>query len=285
VLRQFKFPLILLFSLCCFTLPLKAQNKKAIINRWLIDGLQYHKQDTTLSSLISYYAEKQIGIPYKAGLLDKPKKEKLVVSLKGSDCVIYVEMSMAMALTTLEGDTAYKNFTNNLKALRYRNDKINGYFSRLNYFSDWLLTNQKKGLINIISQHWSDTVPMDSIYYMSTHASQYPHLAHNDSLLHLIKLKEQQLSHDGLRYLPKARIPLYIRKINTGDIIGFVTKVKGLDVSHTAIAYRDGDFLTFFHANPKRGISTEPLGLLPYIYGRRSLKGIIVARLKDLSPS
>jgi hypothetical protein len=128
-------------------------------------------------------------------------------------------------------------------------------------------------------------VPMDSIYYMSHHRYQYPRLAHNDSLLDLIKQKEQQLSHDHLEYLPKNKIPLYIRKINTGDIVAFVTTVKGLDVSHTAIAYRKGDFLTFFHANPKHGITIEPLGLLPYIYSRKTVKGIIVARLKDLFPS
>ncbi|HKJ47229.1 MAG TPA: N-acetylmuramoyl-L-alanine amidase-like domain-containing protein [Balneolales bacterium] len=266
-------------------LPVKAQNKRFIISNWLKDGIEHYKHDSTLSDLISFYAEKQFGIPYKAGLLDKPKKEKLVITLKGSDCVIYVETSMALALTTLERDTSYNTFANNLKLLRYRNGHIHGYFSRLNYFSDWLLTNQKKGLVSIVSQHWPDSVPMDSVYYMSHHRYQYPGLAHNDSLLDLIKHKERQLSQDSLKYLPKNKIPLYIRKINTGDILAFVTTVKGLDVSHTAIAYRKGDFLTFFHANPKHGITTEPLGLLPYIYSRKTVKGIIVARLKDLSPS
>ena len=268
-------------------LPLFAQNKDnsiptdSTITRWLKNGLNLEHKDSVTSDLITYFARKQIGIPYEANMLDKSPIEKLVVDLSGEDCVIYVENTMALALTALEHDSTVSQFSRNLEFLRYRDGKLRGYGSRLHYFSDWLLDNQKRGNISVISQKWSDTAPMDSIYFMSTHRKAYPQLLHSDSLYNLIKWRERVLSSDSLRYLPKLFLPRYASKIQSGDIIAFVTTVPGLDVSHTAIALRSGDFLTFIHANPKHGVIIEPLGLLPYVLGRKTVKGVIIARLRD----
>ncbi|HKI46898.1 MAG TPA: N-acetylmuramoyl-L-alanine amidase-like domain-containing protein [Balneolales bacterium] len=251
------------------------------INRWLHQSLQKEQEDTTMSDLITFFARKQIGIPYEANMLDKSPIEKLVVDLTGEDCVIYVENTMALTLTALEHDSTISRFSQNLEHLRYRDGKLNGYASRLNYFSDWLLNNQKRGNITILSQKWPGTAKMDSIYFMSTHRYDYPQLIHSDSLFRLIKKRESYLSHDGLRYLPKMFLPRYVSKIHSGDIIAFVTTVAGLDVSHTAIALRSGNFLTFIHANPKHGVIIEPLGLLPYVLGRKTIKGVIIARLRS----
>ena len=250
------------------------------INRWLHEGLKKELIDTTTSNLITFFARKQIGIPYEANMLDKSPTEKLVVDLSGEDCVIYVENTMALTMTALEHDSTVSKFAQNLEHLRYRNGKMEGYASRLNYFSDWLLDNQKRGNISIISQKWPNTARMDSIYFMSTHRSDYPQLTRSDSLYRLIKKRETYLSHDGLRYLPKIYLPRYVSKIQSGDIIAFVTTVPGLDVSHTAIALRSGNFLTFIHANPKHGVTIQPLGLLPYVLGRKTIKGVIIARLR-----
>lgn len=250
------------------------------ITRWLHDGLKREHEDTVTSDLIAYFARKQIGIPYEANMLDKSPTEKLVVDLSGEDCVIYVENTMALTLTALENDTTVDGFAHNLEQFRYRNGRLNGYASRLHYFSDWLLDNQQRGNLSIISQKWPNTARMDSIYFMSTHRKSYPQLMHSDSLYDSIRKREMFLSKDSLRYLPKIFLPRYVSKIQSGDIIAFVTSVPGLDVSHTAIALRSGNFLTFIHANPKKGVSIEPLGLLPYVLGRKTIKGVIIARLR-----
>lgn len=257
------------------------QTSKDKIDRWLVEGYKDYKQDTTTSGIINFYAEKQLGLPYQANMLDEPDSESLQVRTDSSDCVIYVETSIALAMTTLQHDSTYNRFKKNLQLIRYRNGKINGYFSRLHYFTDWLLDNQKKGIITLVNQDWPGAVKMDSVYFMSHHLAAYPKLAQSDSLTALIKIKEKQLSASGITFVPKKEVPRYINKIQTGDIIAFVTTIKGLDISHTALAYRDGDFITFMHANPKRGVIIEPLGLLAYLYSRSSVKGIIVARLKS----
>lgn len=257
-----------------------AQTTRETITNWLSGGYNYRRQDTTVSGLIDFYAEKQLGLPYQADMLDEPKTESLQVRTDSSDCVIYVETSLALAMTTLQGDTTYQQFQKNLQLLRYREGKINGYFSRLHYFTDWLMDNEKKGTITLISQQWPGAVKMDSVFFMSHHLASYPKLAQSESLTALIKKKEKQLSASGITYIPKKLLPKYVKKIQSGDVIAFVTTVRGLDISHTALAYRDGDFITFMHANPKHGVIIEPLGLLAYVYGRKSLKGIIIARLK-----
>lgn len=276
----------LFIVLILFNLPaVKAQSTAGHIDRWLKSGwVEYHKNDS-LPDLISFYADKQIGIPYKAGLLDKSPKEKLVSTLNGSDCVIFVETTLALTMTTMKGDSTFQKFRRNLQFIRYRNGILDGYYSRLHYFSDWLLNNQKKGDLYIVSQRWKGIRPIGKINFMSRHLKDYPKLAASDSLLKLIKHREAVLSRDHLKYLPKKYLPYYIEHIKTGDIIAFVTTVPGLDVSHTAIAFKNGAFVTFLHANPKLGVSVEPLGLLAYVYERKSIKGIIIARFRDTPAS
>ena len=273
------------FIVLFFFSPSRAQSTRNKIDQWLRSGWTEYHENGSIPHLISFYADKQIGIPYKEGLLDASPKEKIIATVKGSDCVIYVETTLALTLTTLKNDSTYKDFLRNLQFIRYRNGILDGYYSRLHYFSDWLLNNQKKGDLRIISQHWKGTLKIGKIDYMSHHLKDYPILAKSDSLLQLIKHRETILSHDDLRYLPKKYLPFYIGHIKTGDIIAFVTTIPGLDVSHTAIAFKNGEFVTFLHANPKLGVTTEPLGLLSYIYSRKSIKGIIVARFRDIPAS
>lgn len=263
----------------------KAQSTADRIDQWLRAGSKIYHKDDSLPELISFYADKQIGIPYKAGLLDSNTKEELVSTLKGSDCVIFVETTLALTLTTMKRDSTYQDFRRNLQFIRYRNGIMNGYYSRLNYFSDWLLNNQKKGDLIIISQRWKGIVPVGKINFMSHHLNDYPKLAASDSLLKLMKHREALLSRDHLEYLPKKYLPFYIEHIRTGDIIAFVTTIPGLDVSHTAIAFKNGEFVTFLHANPKLGVCVEPLGLLAYVYERKSIKGVIIARFRDTPSS
>lgn len=276
---KIKFAIFTLF-VALISISAYGQTSKEKIDQWLVDGYYNFRQDTSLSGLINFYAEKQLGIPYQAHMLDEPDTESLQVRTDSSDCVIYVETTVALAMTTMQHDSTFNRFKKNLQLIRYRNGKIDGYFSRLHYFTDWLLNNQKKGIITLISQHWPGAVKMDSVYFMSHHLAEYPKLAHSDSLTALIKAKEKQLSASDIAYVPKKMLPMYIDRIHTGDIIAFVTTIKGLDISHTALAYRDGDFITFMHASTKRGVIIEPLGLLTYIYSRNNLKGIIIARLK-----
>ncbi|NNK19492.1 MAG: DUF1460 domain-containing protein, partial [Maribacter sp.] len=76
-----------------------------------------------------------LGTPYVAKTLEIGEIETLVVNLQGLDCTTYVENVLAFSLLLREGKSDFDAFTNNLETIRYKNGKLDGYASRLHYFS------------------------------------------------------------------------------------------------------------------------------------------------------
>ncbi len=236
-------------------------------------------QAADVDTLIRFYASEQLGIPYVGGLLEEPATEQLVVTLKGSDCVLFVEMTTAMTLTTLSGSTRLEDAESNVRMLRYRNGTIDGYFSRLHYFGDWLQDNEQKGLMKVMFQDREDLPRLEPYHFMTTKREAYRQLADNDSLFQLMANQEAALNERLLRYVPTESILSLENELQTGDIVAFVTTVDGLDVSHTAIVKRDGDRVGFWHASTTGSVIIEPKTLYQYTADRKGLKGIIVARM------
>ena len=254
------------------------------IRLWLEEGLAYWRQSGDVPSLITYYADRQLGITYVGGLLDEPDTEQLVVTLAGSDCVIYVEMSLAMAMTTLQARTSYDAFRENLKFIRYREGEIDGYPSRLHYFSDWLLTNEEKGMLTILFQE--DGLPaIEPPDFMTRRRENYRHLADDDAMFDKIRAMEEhhadRLSDRRLAYIPQDRIPEFEDRFRTGDILAFVTTTEGLDITHTGLVKMDDDRAGFYHASLTGYVIVDPKTIHEYTVDRRNVNGIIVARLKS----
>jgi hypothetical protein len=251
----------------------------ARIQKLLDQGKILFDQTADVDTLIRFYAAGQLGIPYVGGLLEAPPTEQLVVTLEGSDCVLFVEMTTALTLTTLSGSTNVEDAESNVRMLRYRDGTIDGYFSRLHYFGDWLQDNERKGLMNVMFQD-RDTLPrLEPYHFMTTKREAYRQLATNDSLFQLMSSQEAVLNERLLRYVPTEQIPAVEQELQTGDIVAFVTTVDGLDVSHTAIVKRDGDRVGFWHASTTGAVIIEPKTLYQYTADRKGLKGIIVARM------
>lgn len=275
--------IIPLLWLLVFAQPLSghAQKDPAVtLDTWLDEGYEYWQQVRDVPSLISWYAERQLGIEYEAGLLDEPEEEQLVVTLEGSDCVIYVDMSLALAMTTLQGRRSYDAFRENLKWLRYREGEIDGYMSRLHYFSDWLLTNHDKGILKLLFQ--DEELPlMDPVHFMSDNRESYRHLAEDDEMLAEKKQVEAMLSERELRYIPREKIPEYESQFQTGDVLAFVTSIEGLDITHTSLVKMDGDRAGFYHASTSGGVIVDPATIHEYVRDRDNVDGIVVARLRS----
>jgi len=280
ILRSFFIALLVVSA--GFTQPLLAQSSADAatserIAKMLSDGKSLYTESSNIDSLVSFYARQQLGIPYVGGLLEVPPVETLVVTLEGSDCVLFVEITTALTLTTLTGSTEFADFEDNIKMLRYRNGEIDGYFSRLHYFGDWLQDNQHKGVLHVLFQ--DEAYPLLSPYgFMTSKREAYKQLATNDSLFHLMQLQEGKLNEDRLRYVSKADIPDLENQLQTGDIVAFVTNIAGLDVTHTAIIKRTDDRVSFWHASTTGAVIVEPKTLFDYTNDRSGLLGIIVAR-------
>lgn len=257
-----------------------------VIERWLLEGMELYTNlsaqhmtgDDITQELIRFYSVKHLGITYVGGLLEEPPVETLVISLQGSDCVLFVEHAVAMTMTTLQGETDPAQFASNLALFRYGDGIIDGYASRLHYFSDWLRTNQAFNRIEILFQE--DSLPtLRDLHFMTSNRDSYRHLASNDSLFALIQLREQQLNaYDRLHYIPEHRIPEFESRFRTGDILSFVTTIDGLDITHTAIVKKTGTRVGFWHASTTGSVIEDPKTIYEYTRDRRNVSGIIIAR-------
>jgi hypothetical protein len=249
------------------------------ISTWLKEGSVLLADGASVENLIHFYAQKQLGIPYVGGLLEIPKLETLVVTLEGSDCVLFVEYSLALTATTLQKSVDYDDFAQNVAFFRYLDGKVDGYASRQHYFSDWLKTNEKKGLLEILHQSESQLPQLSPLNFMSKNRSSYRQLADSDSLHRIIFEREKYLNSNPLRYIPQNRIPEFEATFQNGDILSFVSTIDGLDIAHTALIFRDGNRVGFYHASTTGKVIKDPKTIFEYTRDRRNVNGIIVARL------
>lgn len=250
--------------------------------KWLIDGKANATTYETNEERIMRYARAQLGVPYVAGLLEIPEKESLVVTLEESDCVLFVEHSLALAITERSGSVDYDDLARNIAILRYYDGIIDGYASRQHYFSDWLRSNQQKNILEILHQD-DETLPeMAPLSFMSENRSAYRQLVDSDSLFALIIAREEYLNAlIPLKFIPQDRIPEFEKEFHSGDVLSFISTIGGLDIAHTGIVYVDPSSgkVGFYHASTTGEVIKDPKTIHSYTRDRRNINGVIIARV------
>ncbi|WP_165749810.1 N-acetylmuramoyl-L-alanine amidase-like domain-containing protein [Cellulophaga sp. Z1A5H] len=221
-----------------------------------------------------------LGIPYVAKTLEIGTTETLVVDLEGLDCTTFVENVLAFSLLKKSDSTTFNNFTKKLETIRYKNGSLNGYNSRLHYFTEWIANNQFKGLITDITAKIGGTPIQKEINFMSTHRTLYPFLKDDDANLEKIKASEDYLNTQEFCILEKDNIAANEHLIQTGDIIALTTSIKGLDITHTGIATREQDGrIHLLHASTSGAVKISEKPLVDYLKGIKSNTGIMVVRV------
>ena len=231
--------------------------------------------------------ELAVGSPYVPYTLEEylrnggsPLQEPLSVSLAHFDCVTLVESCLAIARLARGGEApTWMRFGQTIEQMRYRGGRRTGYTSRLHYFSEWISDGEKRGLLQDLSEELGGTADNRQLRFMSEHREQYPALR-NDRLVDDIKEIERRISRTPRYVVALERIPRISSRIETGDVLGFATRISGLDVTHTAFAYRDkqGD-LRVLHAPLSGGVVEITRATLPeYVGAIRRSTGILVAR-------
>jgi len=220
-----------------------------------------------------------IGIPYVAKTLEIGETESLVINLQGMDCTTYVENVLTFSLMLEHQKKDFDTYTENLKTIRYKDGKLEGYASRLHYFSEWIANNEEKGLLKDMTPEIGGIENSKDINFMSTHRELYPFLKDPENFKK-IKESEQFLKIKPLCILPKDQIRTNEHLIKTGDIIALTTSIKGLDITHTGFASREADGrIHLLHASTKSMVvELSELPLVDYLKGITSNTGIIVAR-------
>ena len=228
--------------------------------------------------IVQRVGERFTGLPWVEGLLDRSAEESLVVDLTQFDCVLYVEAILALARGIAVEDYSYDAFVRNLESLRYRGGRMEGYRSRLHYFTEWLADNEARGVVSNKTAS-SGGVPLQKrLTFMSEHRSSYPRMAHDDRLFQGIRSMEKSLA-DMLHYhIPQDEIRSSYPHLIHGDIVATSTHVAGLDVSHVGFVYRHGaNEVGFLHASKGGGVKVSP-DLADYVKSNGIQIGIIVAR-------
>ncbi len=246
--------------------------------------VQYAKReklsDRPIGQIIQAIGDNFLGQPYAEGLLDKSGTEKLIITLNKFDCVLFVETVLAISRGVAIKDYDYQNFVNRIEEQRYLNGKMNGYCSRLHYFSEWINDNQKRETVENITAKLGG-IPMNKqLNFMSQHRSSYPQMVKDEATYQCIVGIEADLAKNTVNYIPTNQIKSIYSQLKPGDIVAVATDVKGLDVTHTGFVYRNADGnLGLIHASPA-GAVTVAYDLHRYISRVESAIGIVVARAK-----
>lgn len=237
-------------------------------------------RDLPASELIVKIAKHFLGTPYVAGTLEQ-EPERLTVNTRETDCILFVEMCLAMTLTAKEAEPTFEKYVDNLRRLRYRDGKVDGYASRLHYTSEWIIQGTTRGIFSEVSRECGGS-PLDQKFnFMSNHPASYKQLKDSPETVALIRGFEKNLESWDYWFIPKADLPKCIKNIRTGDIIGFNSSTPGLDIAHVAIAYWDDDVLTFIHASyTEKKVVINKTPLVPYTNSIKGHNGLRVVRLK-----
>lgn len=219
-----------------------------------------------------------VGTTYVPGTLEIPGPEQLVVNLDELDCVTYVENMLAMSRVIRSGYADFDRYLAELERIRYRNGRMDGYVSRLHYFSEWLADNEALGLIEVKTRELGGVADRERIDFMTTHAESYRQLS-DPGVVEAIRGIERRLSESPRYYIPQDRIAEIEDGIREGDIIAATSSLEGLDVAHTGIAIRVDGRVHLMHA-PLVGKAVEisELPLAERIQGIGGQDGIMVAR-------
>ncbi len=225
-------------------------------------------------------AKQLLGIPYVAFTLENDSVEQLVVNLHGLDCTTFVENVVALSLTIKSDSADFATYCKHLTTIRYRNGKIDKYPSRLHYFTDWLMDNQKKGIVQIISNQYGDSVFDPTVFFMSKNPDRYKKLKNKPEFVKQIAQAEKRISAAEFKYFTPKGLEKNTDKIQNGDIIGFATTKAGLDISHVAIAYFKDGKLHFYHASyTKKKVVLSEDSMIDYLKKIKSNNGVVVARI------
>lgn len=251
------------------------------LNDMLIEVMAAHPSSP--GDAVVMFADRFMGTPYVGGTLEGDP-EMLRVNLDELDCTTFAESMMALAITVDEKRSSWRDFTHNLRNIRYRDGKINGYPSRLHYISDWAVDNIHRGNFkDVTTQFPRHSYEVKTIDFMSANASRYKALVDSANLAQIKRVETPYRRH-RFPYIKTRDLAFKDVKgaFRNGDIVGFTSNLSNLDVTHMGIIkMRDGEPYVV-HASSSAGkvvMSDEPIDR--FVKRNRNFTGVRVFRLSS----
>lgn len=270
-----------MFFLTSATAHTKEDSVKVV--RLLKAGRSVEKEQRFL-----FYAERLKGIPYTGHTLEVhvEEGERLTVNMSDMDCTTYIENVLALMRATDKG--TFAAFCDELRRIRYRDGVLDGYASRNHYFCQWVLSGERQKLVRTIDD--GDAVQCIRIDYMTTNRNLYRGIRTDNKAYRLIDRYERECDDMKVRYFSREALRLSdegkdggrLRKaIKTGDILGLVTRKKGLDTTHLGIAVwgTDGKLHLLNASSVHKKVVLEPKTLYQYMAPKKLMLGCRVVRV------
>lgn len=287
--KHMKFTFLFLFLAVLFSCNSAEKNQKPNQN------ITFHQQDKEiLDEVLSLFPEDKNSpvsvimikagtffkeTPYVASTLEiNPDDENLVVNLREMDCTTFAENCLAISRTIKSKNPDFDTFANELTNIRYRNGKIDGYPSRLHYFSDWIYNNDQKKLVKDVSKEMVQIPYLPNVNFMSTHPQSYAQLK-DSTLIPVVAAQEKEICSRQMFYIPEDRISEFEDQLMDGDIAGITTNIGGMDIQHVVLLVRKNGRIHMLHASSaaeKVILSEETLE--EYLKDSKRATGVMVAR-------
>ena len=281
--RIFIIALFLLTALTCraqddFMSTVRVSKASPAIFEKVAEAVEPYK-DEPASDMMVRCAKQFLGTEYVASTLEI-EPEQLCINMDKTDCILFVEMCLAMVQTVKSDEPTFENFCRNTQNLRYAGGTVDGYASRNHYTSSWIKQGQENGIFTEVSKEIGGAQLDQHFDFMSTHLDSYKQLKDNPGMVVKIMQTEKALNKDDYYYLPQDNITALTKGIREGDIICFVTPVAGLDIGHVAIAIKQGGQMHFIHASTKAmKVVIDTQTIADYVLTHKSTKGIRVVRI------
>ena len=247
ILFVFMKRIILIGIILCSICSLQA-NDSIRVEKWLKEAASLPKD----SCRTLHFAKQMLGVPYVAGTLDGNEEEQLVVRTDALDCTTFVETVLAFCIADKRGERDFEGFKKALTDVRYRDGILNGYTSRLHYFSDWIRNNEQMGFVKECTSETACAEPKELwLDFMTTHVDSYLPMKKDASLVEEMAAHEKNWQGTVVSYIPKEKLDLSSDelKIKDGDVLALVTNIKGLDIVHVGFAFWREGKLHLLHAS------------------------------------
>ena len=247
ILFVFMKRIILIGIILCSICSLQA-NDSIRVEKWLKEAASLPKD----SCRTLHFAKQMLGVPYVAGTLDGNEEEQLVVRTDALDCTTFVETVLAFCIADKRGERDFEGFKKALTDVRYRDGILNGYTSRLHYFSDWIRNNEQMGFVKECTSETACAQPKELwLDFMTTHVDSYLPMKKDASLVEEMAAQEKNWQGVTVLFIPKEKLDLSSEelKIKDGDVLALVTNIKGLDIVHVGFAFWREGKLHLLHAS------------------------------------
>jgi hypothetical protein len=228
-----------------------------------------------------------VGTRYKNYTLEIDNRiEAPSVNFLGLDCWTFFETALGMSRMMAEPEENWtpERLLHYIELDRYRGGNCTGeYLSRLHYLEDWLADNDRRGLVNDLTRSLGGVSVPHSAREMTVGWRHYRYLAANKALLGPLGQMEARVSSRPLYQVPKSRVASIEGKLQSGDVIGIVSRDGRnlFSTSHVGLALRQPDgSLHFMHASAPRNYGRVVVDstLSSYLYRFGTHSGILVAR-------